>query len=155
MANDCLYRNLREKIHCRGFKILPFQRLPIVPPIPPQPEPVPKPLLAPDNSNCITNIKKGVNPVVLTYRTSVLEDPNFILNNARAKVLNLRNIIPVNVIPVAASITSLRAQDATLSAALPYIPQPPVCGPPPYRISNEPAARIKRTCNIPKVFNTG
>jgi hypothetical protein len=155
MVNDCLYRNLRDKIHCKGLKVLPFHRLPIVPPTPPPPTPIPTPLVSPDNSNCITNITKGVNPVVLTYRTSVLEDPNFILNNAKAKVINLRNTIPVDVKPVAASITTLRAQNASLAAALPYILQPPVCGPPPYRISNEPAARIKRTCNIPKVFNTG
>ena len=154
MSNEGLYINLRDKIHCR---ILPFRRIPIVPPVPPPPPPLPPviPLVAPDNSNCITNIKKGINPVVLTYRTSVLEDANFILNNARAKVINLRNTIPVDVKPVPASITTNRVQDATLLAALKYIPQPPVCGPPPYRISNEPTARIKRTCNIPKVFNTG
>jgi hypothetical protein len=153
MPNECLYRNLRDKIHCKGLKVLPFYRLPIIPP--PPPPPIPQPLVPPDNNNCITNISKGINPVVLTYRTSMLEDPNFVLNNAKSKVLNIRNITPVDVKPVAASVITRRTQTATLLAALPYIPQPPECGPPPYRISNEPTARIKRTCNIPKVFNTG
>jgi hypothetical protein len=156
MPNDWRTTNLCDKINREGAKPLPFQRLPLPPPEPPVPPiPVPKPLVSPDNSNCITNITKGINPVVVTYRTSVLEDPNFVLNNAKSKVINLRITIPVDTKPVPASITTARAQTATLLAALPYIQQPPECGPPPYRISNEPAARIKRTCNIPKVFNTG
>lgn len=151
LCSSPLFTKLKKQIHNHDEEInkpnviaVPFRRPTIVPVIPPV---IVKPLIAPETySNCVIDTRSILNntsPPTINNQTPMSKS-----------VLNLRGLIPTDIKTNAASLTIMRNKSLVLSGSTVFIKQPPVCGPPPYRFTNEPTARIKRNCNIPKVINT-